>query len=247
MNNYLDCAQGTKEWFSVRLGCVTSSRIADAISFLTRKSKNGGPGDETKARLNLKWELAAEILSGDNAEHYVSKWMDEGRAKEPHARAAYEVNKGVFCQQVGFAFHPTIKLAGASPDALVGNDGLAEFKCPKTETHIAYLHAGVIPEDYRDQMMWQIACCEREWNDFASYDPTMKDKRLRLFVAPRMYRDENRIAFMNAEVEKFNAEVQELIRKIDPGYIEQQLRGSIRQVNPDFDESLLVTDSDIAI
>lgn len=231
MSNFLDVGQLTKQWFEARLACVTSSRVADAISFLSRKSKNGGPGDETAARRNLRYELAAELMTGNNAEHYVSKWMEQGREREPLARAAYEVETGVFCQQIGFAFHPTIKLAGASPDALVGNDGLAEFKAPKTETHLAYLYAGVIPEEYRDQMMWQIACCERQWNDFASYDPTMKDKRLRLFIAPRMYRDDQRIAVMNAEVEKFNQEVQELIAKIDPEYIEKQLRDSLQMVN----------------
>ena len=38
-----------------------------------------------------------------------------------------------------FIAHPTIEMAGASPDGLVGTDGLVEIKCPNTATHIETL------------------------------------------------------------------------------------------------------------
>lgn len=227
--NIIDCAQLSKEWFACRLGSVTSCRVADATSFLTRKSKNGGPGDETAARLKLKWELISELLTGEPSDHYVSRWMEEGKEKEPLARAAYEIAKDVYCEQVGFVFHPTIKMAGASPDSLVGEDGLAEYKCPKTSTHLRYVLAGVVPEDYLDQMYWQMACCEREWCDFVSYDPSIKRAELRLFIR-RLFRDEAIIADMNAKVEIFNAEVQEMLAKLDPEYIEKQIEKSLELV-----------------
>ena len=37
---------------------------------------------------------------------------------------------------IGFVDHPTIAMAGASPDGLVGDVGLVEVKCPNTATHI---------------------------------------------------------------------------------------------------------------
>lgn len=230
MSNYLDCPQLSKEWHDARRGCVTSSRIAAAISFLSRKSKGKAKGDETEARANLKLELVSELSTGDLSEHYVSKWMDAGRAKEPLARAAYDLAKGVDCEQVGFVFHPRIKMAGASPDGLIGRIGMAEFKAPKPETHIRYLLGGVVPKDYRDQMMWQLACDEdREWNDFASYCPEMKNKSLRLFIV-RMYRDEERIRKMEQDVIQFNAEVQEMLLRLNPNYIEEQLAASLAAV-----------------
>lgn len=236
--NYLDCEQGSAAWFDARLGCVTSTRVDDAISVLTRKSGDKNPGDETAARERLRVAMMCELLTGKAAEHYVSKWMDEGKDKEPQARAAYEIAKSVDCEIIGFAFHPTITLAGASPDALIGNDGLAEFKCPKTETHLKYLLAGVVPKEYKPQMYWQMACCEREWCDFASHDPSLKNPRLRTFIAPRMYRDDKIISDMETKVAQFNEHVQEMIIRLDPDYIANKLAASIEQANAKKEQGL---------
>jgi YqaJ-like viral recombinase domain len=229
---FIDCVQGSKAWLECRLGCVTSSRVAAAISFLKRQSKNGGPGDETAARRNLRFELVSELETGVASEHYVSRWMEEGKEKEPLARAAYEIAKDVNCDQIGFAFHASIKMAGASPDSLVGNDGLAEYKCPRTSTHIGYILGGVVPVEYRPQMYWQIACLEREWCDFVSYDPSIKKAANRIFIR-RLFRDDAIIKEMEKQVEIFNAEVQEMqemIAKLDEGYIERQLKRSLEAV-----------------
>lgn len=227
----LDCEQGSAKWFAARLGCVTSSRVDDAISVLTRKSKNGSKGDETQARKNLRMELVCERMIKKASDHYVNKWMEEGKEKEPLARTAYEMKNNLYVEQVGFGFHPTIKMAGASPDGLVGNDGMVEFKCPKLSTHLKYVISGVVPEEYKPQMYWQMACFEREWNDFGSCFPDKElPKDLRLFVGPRLYRDEAIIRGIEEEVEKFNSEVEELILKLDPNYIVDTLAASIALV-----------------
>jgi len=226
--NIIDCIQGDATWLQCRIGCVTSSRVAAAISELKRKSGEKQPGDETAAREHLRFELMREIMREQASDHYVSRWMEEGKEKEPLARAAYEFEKGVEARQIGFAYHPTIKMAGCSPDALVGNDGGAEFKCPKTETHLRYLTAGVVPPEYRPQCYWQIDCMDWEWCDFMSHDPDMKKRQHRSLIV-RLHRDEKIQADMRSKVIRFNDEVQEAIAKLDPDYITDRLRESIAQ------------------
>lgn len=111
--------------------------------------------------------------------------------------------------------HPTIAMSGASPDGLIGVDGLIEIKCPNTATHLDTLRTETIPGKYETQMLWQMACTGRQWCDFASYDPRLPEN-MRLFVK-RLPRDDARIAEMEAEVTAFLAEIDaavaELVRK----------------------------------
>ena len=241
--NTLDCRQQSKEWFAARLGCVTSSRVADAIKFLSRKTKDKQVGEESAGREKLRLELLGEILREKPSEHYVSKWMEDGKENEPLARTAYELERDVVVEQIGFVFHPKIKMAGASPDGLVGDSGLIEFKCPKLSTHLRYIINGVIPKDYLPQMYWQMACCdgERAWNEFVSYVPD-KDlpKELRLWIGPRLHYDAEIIGQMESGVEKLNAEVQEMLLKIRPNYLEEKIKASIREVKGDKYDSELV-------
>lgn len=225
----IECIQGDKTWMACRLGCVTSSRVAAVMSVLTRKSGEKKKGDESKARENLKVELAGEILTGNLSEHYVSKWMEEGKEKEQFARAAYEYIKGVQTIQIGFAYHPKIKMAGCSPDSIVGPEGGAEYKCPKTETHLRYLAAGVVPNEYKPQMYWQMACMGWEWNDFVSHDPSFKKSAHRTLIV-RLRRDDKIIADMEEKVMRFNDEVQEYILKLDPDHLLNQLKASVKHV-----------------
>ena len=60
-----------------------------------------------------------------------------GSDHEDEARDAYEDATGELVDLVGFIPHPTIEFFGASPDSLVGEDGLLEIKCPySTNVHL---------------------------------------------------------------------------------------------------------------
>jgi putative phage-type endonuclease len=207
--NVVDCVQGDANWFKWRLGCVTSSRVADAVAKLKRKD------GEAACRRDLRFELACELLTERASEHFVSRWMEEGKEREPLARAEYELQNGVYVEQVGFVCHPTIKMAGASPDGLIGEDGLVEIKCPKVETHLGYILGDAIPEQYLPQMVWQLACCERQWNDFVSYHPDLPDG-LNLFVRrlKRTAEVEALIRGMELEVVQFLKEVDEMLERL---------------------------------
>jgi hypothetical protein len=244
----IECIQGSPEWMACRLGCVTSSRVAPIVEGpLTRNTAERKKGEERKTLENLRIELAGEILTGQLSSHYVSRWMEEGRDKEKFARAAYEFIKGVQTVQIGFAYHPKIKMAGCSPDAIVGPEGGAEFKCPKTETHLRYLTAGVVPKEYMPQMYWQMACMGWEWNDFVSHDPSFKQSKHRTLIV-RLHRDEKIIREMEEKVMRFNDEVQEYILKLDPDYLLTKLKASVDQAKrkkaQQQDPSMLIQDED---
>jgi hypothetical protein len=131
--------------------------------------------------------------------------MAWGREYEAEARFAYEMKTGEMVSTAGFILHPTFDFAGASPDGLIGKDGGLEIKCPKTTTHIKWLLAGIAPVEHQDQCLWNMACAERSWWDFASHDPRLPEG-LNLFIV-RMQRDDARIAEIEAAVQAFEAEV----------------------------------------
>ncbi len=191
--------QGTAAWFEARCGKVTASRVADVIGRL----KGGGWRAE---RARYRDQLVAERLTGQAASHFVTAEMVWGTDNEPRARAAYEFMFDASPAQVGFVDHPTIAMAGASPDGLVGEPGLVEFKCPKTTTHLGWLLAGTLPEERRPQILWQQACLPgRSWTDFVSYDPRLPAD-LQLFRV-RVPRDDEAVAAIEREVVAFLAEV----------------------------------------
>ena len=207
----LDCEQGSPEWFVARSGCVTSSRIADVVAKRKRVTAGKEP-EEMACRRDMRYELMVELLTGNATQHYVSKWMEEGRDREPIARVEYEIATDCIVRTVGFVYHPFIKRAGASPDGLIDDDGLLEIKCPAVHTHVDYLLKGEIPEEYRPQMLWQMACCERSWCDFVSYSPEVPEK-YQLFIRRLECSKEDAalIRGYELEVEHFNAQVDQML------------------------------------
>jgi putative phage-type endonuclease len=189
--------QRTPEWFAKRLGKVTASRIADLMA----KTKTG-PG---ASRANYLAQLVTERLTGTPTESYKSPAMDWGIEQEAAARAAYSARMGVLVDEVDFVDHPTMQ-AGASPDGLVGEDGLIEIKCPNTSTMLEYLEDRTIPTKYRLQMQWQLAVTGRDWCDFVAFDPRLPE-HLQLLVI-REPRNTDLVVEITHEVNRFLAEVE---------------------------------------
>lgn len=202
-----EITQGTPEWLQMRVGCVTASRVADVIAKPKRST------GELACRANYRAEIICECLTGRSADHYVTPAMEFGIENEPVARAAYEMARDLEVADGGFFLHDAISRFAASPDGLIGSDGLVEIKCPTTTTHIDYVINGVVPEAYQPQMLAQMACTGRQWCDFVSFDPRLP-KKLQLFVR-RFPRDDERIAAMEEEVLKFLEEVIETIKLLE--------------------------------
>jgi putative phage-type endonuclease len=185
--------QGSDEWFAARIGKVTASRVADVIA----KTKTGF----STSRDNYMAQLVCERLTGQKSESFTNAAMQHGTETEPLARLSYEVSQNVLVDEVGFVPHPSIIMAGASPDGLVGDDGLLEIKCPNTATHIETLLSQTVPGKYNTQMQFQMACTERSWCDFVSFDNRLPSE-LQLFVK-RVPRDNMYIRLMEEEIVKF--------------------------------------------
>jgi len=197
--------QGSDEWRQARCGKVTASRVADVVA----KTKSGWGA----SRANYMVELIAERLTGVPAEGFVNSAMQWGTDHEPEARQVYEAHTGNIVTQVGIVNHPRIAMSAASPDGLVGSDGLIEIKCPNTATHIDTLLGWNVPSKYVTQMMWQMACTGRQWCDFVSYDPRMP-VHMRLFVQ-RMPRDSALIVSLQVDVATFIDELDATITALN--------------------------------
>lgn len=205
--------QGSPEWLALRAGKVTASRVADVIA----RTKTGWGA----SRANYMAELIAERLTGQPAPSFSNAAMQWGTDKEPEARDYYAFITGATVEQIAFVHHPTVADSGASPDGLVGDDGLVEIKCPNTATHIDTLLGAVGPSKYMTQMQWQLACTGRKWCDFVSYDPRMPES-MQLFVT-RIERDDDVIAVLEKDVAEFLAEVAEKVAALTERYEPQRV------------------------
>lgn len=196
------------EQAEARLGKATASRMGD----LTAKTKTGWGA----SRLNYRAELVIERLTGMPAKRYLSAEMLWGIEHEDEARDAYCWRKDVDVEKPGFIDHPTIPMTGASPDGFVGADGLVEFKCPNTNTHIDTLLGAPIDRRYILQCQWQMACTGRVWCDWVSYDPRLPESMQ--LVVKRIERDDELIEGLAREVKVFLGEVDTIVAELRARY-----------------------------
>ena len=156
----MNAPQGTEEWLKKRLGKITGSTIHKIMSLKENSS----------TRAKLLQDLTLERISGSPTKNIVTGPMARGLKLESEARNAYELkNQKVIL--TGFIAHPTIKEAGASPDGLVGEDGLIEIKCLNIKNHNEIVNKQTLPKQYNLQIQFQLACTNRAWCDFVAYHP----------------------------------------------------------------------------
>jgi len=214
----LTMQQGSRAWFESRMGRVTASRVKDVLDFL----KNG---QESAKRKAYREQIVVELVTGQpDMGGFLSDAMQHGIETEEEARNVYEVNNGLFVERVGLVLHPTIARAAASPDGLIGSDGILEIKCPQTKTHLSYIRGGVLPAEYEPQVMWQLACTGRQWSDFVSYDGRVPEP-LQVFQV-RIPRNQKRIDEIEDAVRKFLREVDDDIAEL------QEISGGFLMPDP---------------
>lgn len=202
--------QQSEEWIRARLGKATASRASDWMAEL----KTGGV---PAAREAYAAELAVERLTNAPVPSYQSQAMLEGIEREPAARAAYAFWANTDVTEVGFIPHPQIANAGASPDGLIGDDGLVEIKCPALHTHIkTLLKPDKVAGEYMWQMQFQLACTGRQWCDYVSYNPNFPNS-MRLSVA-RVLRSAPMIAKLEIACVKFLVEVDMTVEQLTETY-----------------------------
>jgi putative phage-type endonuclease len=194
--------QRSIEWHQARLGHATGSRASDILA-----------GKDTQARKGYITQLVTERLTGQSQDFYTNSDMQRGIDVEPVARAAYQASHELV-DEVGFIKHPTILWFGASPDGLVGSDGLVEIKCPRSTTHLEYIQAKKPPAKYIPQMLAQLSCTGRKWVDFVSFDNRFPE-HLQLFVV-RFQPSAEELEQFESKVKAFLSEVNNLMEQLCP-------------------------------
>lgn len=203
--------QRTAEWFEARTGCLTASSVADILPSLKQLKSGEIKKTYREAREKLMNIIIAERVSGNARDNYTSAAMQWGIDHEDDARTAYEVHTGNLVELTGFIPHPEVKYLGASPDGLIDDDGILEIKCPNPATHIGYLRGGVVPEEYRPQVLLQLVVTGRKWCDFVSYDPRAKE--LAFFCVRWTPTQEERDALLE-ECKKFLEETEKVLNEL---------------------------------
>ena len=172
----LDCAQGSEEWLSARLGIPTATGFENIVTATGKKSAS---------YIKYMAELIEESILG-GGDTFKSGFMERGNQLEPQARAAYEFLTGNDVIQVGGVYLNENRDVMVSPDGLIPSlkKGL-EIKCPKMSTHIRYLLEGGVPAEYVIQVQANLWVTGYETWDFVSYCPEYQKQTLYLFTAAR--------------------------------------------------------------
>ena len=193
-----ECQQGSPEWFAARLGKVTTSCFSEATAAGQRV---------TLKKYMIK--LIAERMTGQPEDGYTNATMQRGAEVEAQAREYYELLNDCRVREVGFIERD--EYIGASPDGLVGTDGMLEIKCPFSSTHIRYIIEKRLPPAYRKQVQGQLWVAERKWVDFVSYDPRVHQKP---YFCERVYRDEGDIKELQIKIYMFVADMKKIIEQL---------------------------------
>ena len=148
----LSLTQGTQEWKDARWLTASNAGVI---------ATNG------KGLRTLVLDILADKLATKEAETYSSLAMERGVELEKQARAMYELERDVTIEQVGF-----IRLSeyvGCSPDGLVGDRGMVEFKCLMGKAYLTALLLGEYDKDYWWQCQMQLLVTGRQWVDLVFY------------------------------------------------------------------------------
>lgn len=193
----IDCIQGTPEWFAARAGIPTASKFADVMAV-------GRGGAESKTRRTYMLKLAGEILTGEPMDSFSNVHTERGHEMEPEARNFYAFKHDCEPELVGFIRSGN---KGASPDSLIGANGMLEIKTKLPHLLLDVLLRDNFPTDHRAQCQGQLWVAEREWVDLICYWPKMPPHIV------RAYRDEEYIKQIAAAVDQFNDELAEIVAR----------------------------------
>ena len=196
-----DCEQGSPEWFACRMGIPTASQFGTVMA-------SGRGGGESKTRRTYMLKLAGEILTGEPMESFSNSHTDRGHEMEPQARSFYAMQRDVDPELIGFIRSGD---KGASPDGMIGADGMLEIKTKLPHLLLDVIMRGEFPSDHRAQCQGQLWVAEREWVDLICYWPKMPS-----FII-RAYRDEEYIKQISDAVDQFNEELAAIVERFKKG------------------------------
>lgn len=202
--------QYNAEYWNDKVGKVG----ATGLKHILAKPRSGS--GEAATRTAYKTNIALQRITGIVTHEFSTEHIKRGIEREPDAAIMYELITGNVCEEVGFIDHPTIQMAGCSPDRVVttaqGDRGLLEIKCPSITVHWEYLQRRRVPPEYTKQLLWQAATCGVKWIDFISFNPEYPEELQ--FLCVRFYPDETEMRRAEEEVKIFLLEVAALESEI---------------------------------
>lgn len=175
---YFGGEQRTPEWYKIRIGKVTASRLGDWLAVSKAKGKEGTP---LKKRFDYEKELLFERTFNTTFEKFVSQPMLDGVNFEDFARTQYEKICKVVVKPCGAWYN---EFFCASPDGAIegGKDnlGLLEIKILKDTKFTEVLTEGV-PDEHEKQIQGQLWASGRDWCDYVAVNlHTQKLKIIRV-------------------------------------------------------------------
>jgi len=177
-----DVTQRSDEWRLLRAGMPTGSDFKQLITSTGTPSKS--MADYAKVLAANKYAGRALDCFGGN------QYTDRGTKLEPDACATYEFISGNTVDEVGFITDDLLRY-GVSPDGLIGNDGVVEFKCQIAKEHVKtllyYQKHGKAPTTYIAQTQGEMMVSERLWNDLVFYHPNLPMLIIRQQPEPKLY------------------------------------------------------------
>ena len=194
---FFDCEQGTPAWFDLRRGILTGS----VFRIILREGKDG---EDSKTRTDLLYSIAGERMSGITEESFKSAAMARGHEMEPMLRNYYKrTNFDAKVEQIGFARRTIVTplgrkiVVGASPDARIGPKKGLEIKTLKPTLLIPRIKTGTFPQEHvAHEMVLQLG--------------------YRGMPAPAftIARDEAYIKRLREEIERFDWELEKLVKDL---------------------------------
>ena len=172
--------QRSPEWFAARMNKLTGSNVGAALGLNPWKT----PEDLIRQMVREHHGAESEF-SGNIA-------TESGTLHEPLALMDYLGKTGNLVEECGFFVHPDHDWLGASPDGIIGDDGLVEVKCPfglrnKKGEDLVFKTAEEQPH-YFAQMQIEMACTGRQWCDFYQWS-NHGDSLERVEYQPKWFTD----------------------------------------------------------
>lgn len=184
---YDSSPQRSPEWVEIRCGKPSASQLYRLMAV-------GAKGQPLKAVLDYQRELMFERHFGVSFNTFVTPAMQAGNDYEDFVIEQYASKTGNPVERVGAFFSMTFV---ASPDGLVGDDGLVEAKWLGDASFADLVENGV-PYKYQLQMQGQMWASGRKWCDFVAGNYNTEK-----FAVIRVYRDEEIISRIKEAVDNF--------------------------------------------
>jgi hypothetical protein len=192
----ISCEQGSPEWFEARRGIPTASRFKDILA-----------QGEGKMRAKYMKQLAGEVMTGKTMKTYSNERMDDGNELEPDLRSMYlNERNDIDIVRVGFLrMNPVLCATGCSPDGLIGDDGMIEFKTAEPTVLIDILRSGTVPATHMPQVQGQLWISGRKWCHLVIGWPRMP------LSITHVERNDTYMATLSMAVKTFNSELADMV------------------------------------